>query len=94
MATLPAVSWYAEDACDPALAISLAAVASYFLVRALQAGLTRRRWLVAYGVTLAALGLASLFSLLIIPAHAVAVTRRLGQDRQERRSLLMGWLAR
>jgi len=93
MAVLPSVSWYAEDARDPALATGLGALSSYLLVRALEAGPTRRRWLAAYGVALAALGLAGLFSLLIIPAHAVAVTRRLREHRQPRTPLLAGWLA-
>ena len=92
MATLPMVSWYAEDARDAALGTGLAAVASYLLLRAMQDGPAWRRWLVAYGLTLAALGLASLFSLLVIPAHAVALAAQLRQARQAGQALLRGWL--
>jgi mannosyltransferase len=66
-------------------------VASYCLVRALQAAAARRRWMIAYGVTLAVLGLANLFGLLIVVAHAVTLAclrRRYRVDR----GLVLGWL--
>lgn len=90
-AGLPTVSWYAEDARDDALAAGLAAIASYLLIRAMDSGRTRRRWLLGYGVTLAMLGLTSLFSLLIIPAHALALAARLHRDPPGRR-FAVSWL--
>ncbi|HUY50516.1 MAG TPA: glycosyltransferase family 39 protein [Streptosporangiaceae bacterium] len=72
-AALPPVSWFAEDAREGAFVAALATIASYCLVRVLQADTGRRRWLVAYGVSLAALGLGNLFGLLLIVAHAVTL---------------------
>ena len=57
-AILPEVSWYGQEARSYAMVTALAAVASYLLVRALQAagGAGAGRWLAAYGAVLAALG--------------------------------------
>lgn len=90
-AVLPSVSFFAEDAREYAMEAGLAAVASYLLIRALDADRSRRGWLVGYGVVLAALALGNLFSLLIIPAHAVVLYawRRRGLSRDAVR----GWLA-
>jgi mannosyltransferase len=90
-AVLPSVSWFAETAREGALVAALGTVASYCLVRALQAAAARRRWMIAYGVTLAVLGLANLFGLLIVVAHAVTLAclrRRYRVDR----GLVLGWL--
>jgi mannosyltransferase len=91
-AALPSVSFFAEDAREYAMEAGLAAVASYLLIRALDADRSRRGWLIGYGAVLAALGLGNLFSLLIIPAHALVLYAR------RRRGLLSrdaarGWLA-
>jgi mannosyltransferase len=72
-AALPPVSYFAEDAREYAMEAGLAAVASYLLIRALGAGRSRRGWMACYAAALAALGLGNLFSLLIIPAHAVVL---------------------
>ena len=91
-AVLPSVSWFAETAREGAFVALLATVASYCLVRALQAEATRRRWLICYGVTLAALGLANLFGLLLVVAHAVTLACLRGRYRVDR-GLVAGWLA-
>jgi mannosyltransferase len=73
-AILPEVSLYGQEARSYAIVVALAALASYLLVRAMQAdrGATRR-WLTGYAVCLAALGIVNIFGLLLIPAHAVTV---------------------
>jgi mannosyltransferase len=73
------------------LAATLGTVASYCLIRVLAAQAARRRRLIGYGVTLAVLGLANLFGLLIVAAHAVTLTclrRRCPVDR----GLVRAWL--
>jgi mannosyltransferase len=91
-ALLPSVSWFAETAREGAFVATLATLASYCLVRLLQAEATRRRWLIGYGVTLSALGLANLFGLLLVAAHAVTLACLPGRYRAGRR-LVAGWLA-
>jgi mannosyltransferase len=94
-AALPEISWYGQDARSFALVTALATAASYLLVRALGAGRSRRKWLAAYGLSLAAAGLVNIFALALIPAHGLTVAlalRRQGSG-PARRSLLAGWLA-
>ena len=91
-AVLPSVSWFAETAREGAFVVLLATLASYCLVRALHAEAARRRWLIGYGVTLAALGLANLFGLLLVVAHAVTLACLRGRYRIDR-GLVAGWLA-
>ncbi|HEX9527176.1 MAG TPA: glycosyltransferase family 39 protein, partial [Streptosporangiaceae bacterium] len=90
-AALPSVSFLAETAREGALVAALATAASYCLVRALQAEATRRRWMIGYGVSLAALGLANLFGLLLVLAHAVTLACLRGRYRVDR-GLVVGWL--
>jgi mannosyltransferase len=90
-AVLPSVSWFAETAREGALVAALGTVASYGLVRVLQAQAARRRWLIGYGVTLAVLGLANLFGLLIVVAHAVTLAC-LRRRYRVGRGLVRGWL--
>ncbi|HEY7015232.1 MAG TPA: glycosyltransferase family 39 protein [Streptosporangiaceae bacterium] len=106
-AILPEVSWYGQEARSYAMATALAAVASYLLVRALQAaggagdaagGAGAGRWLAGYGAVLAALGVANLFGLLLIIPHAVTVRlawRRSVSDHSlsGARPLALRWLA-
>jgi mannosyltransferase len=96
-AVLPSVSWFAEDARDYAVVTALAVAATYILVRAMDATARRRRWLIAYGVALAALGLANLFALLIIAAHAITLASRARSDPGSAprigRGFVAGWLA-
>jgi mannosyltransferase len=78
-AALPAVSWFAQDARPFAMETAAGAAASYFLVRLAGDGGRRRRWACWYGASLVALGLASVFGLLLIPAHAVTLAAWRGQ---------------
>lgn len=76
-AILPAVSYWGQDARSPALVTALATGATYVLVRVLEAPSGRRRgWLALYAVSLALLGLANIFGLLLIAVHAVTVASR------------------
>ena len=88
-AALPEVSRYGQEARSYAMVTALAAVASYLLVRVLSEaapGAGRRRWLIWYGVAVAALGAVNIFGLVIIPAHGLTVLLR-------GRGLWRGWLA-
>ena len=95
-AVLPVTSRYGEEARSYAMVMTVAAIASYLLVRVLQAEPgRRRRWLVGYGVGIAALGVLNIFGLLLVPAHAVtvAVACRRGLRDPDVRRLAIGWLA-
>ncbi|HVB42975.1 MAG TPA: glycosyltransferase family 39 protein [Streptosporangiaceae bacterium] len=95
-AVLPVVSRYGQEARPYALVIALATVASYLLVRVLGAEpAQRRRWLIGYGASVAVLGIANIFGLLLIPAHAVTVALELRRRAAgtERTRLAAGWLA-
>jgi mannosyltransferase len=76
--------------------VGLAALASYLLVRVLQAdSASRRNRLIGYAASLAALGIVNIFGLLLIAAHAFTVAfeiRRRGLS-QDSRKLALGWLA-
>ena len=93
-AALPQVSWYGQDARPFALVTALAVAASYLLLRVLDAGRTRRRWLVAYGLALSCLGVVNILGLLIIGAHGltIACAARRPAGRRAARSLVVGWL--
>jgi len=89
-AVLPPVSWFGQDARPFAMETALACVASYLFARALQSGRPgRRRWLAGYMAVLVLLGLANLFGLLLIAAHAVTLA---AWGRHRDRALLRGWL--
>jgi mannosyltransferase len=98
-AVLPQVSLYGQDARPYAIVVALAAVASYLLVRVMDAedARQRNRWLAWYALCLAALGIVDIFGLLLVPAHAVTVALRLLREREAEagagRSLGLGWLA-
>jgi mannosyltransferase len=81
----PQTTFYAQDARPYGLVTACAAAATYLLLVALADG--RKRWWACYGVAIAATGMASLFALLLVPAHAVTllVTRS--------RARLLPWLA-
>jgi mannosyltransferase len=96
LAALPEVSFYAEDARPYAVMTAFATLASYALVRVLDADPERRtRWLVAYAGLMSLTGLAQVFALLLIGGHAVTVALRCrpGSDEPGKRSLALGWLA-
>jgi mannosyltransferase len=99
LAAFPSVSYYAQDAREYAIVAALATVASYLLVRALEAAAPqdgsppRYRWLAGYAVALSLLGLGNILSLLLIAAHAVTVAVwhwRCGRPGQ---SFVLRWLA-
>ena len=71
-AALPAVSWFAQDARPFAMETAAGAAASYFLVR-LAGDDVRHRWACWYAASLVLLGLANVFGLLLIPAHALTL---------------------
>jgi mannosyltransferase len=105
-AALPVVSRYGQEGRSYAIVMLVAVIASYMLVRVLQAepGGTegssgwrewqRRRWLMAYSGSLALLGIVNIFGLLLIGGHAVTVMlqyRRHSGDHAVRR-LMVGWV--
>lgn len=97
-AILPQVSKYGQTARPYAMAVALAAIASYLLVRAIQdaaAGQDVRGWLMAYAACLTALGYLHFFGLLLVAAHAVPVTRAWLGEAGDRTggALPLGWLA-
>src|SRR5712691_3577689 len=98
MAAFPSVSFYAEDAREYAIVTALATVASYFLVRALQAaapgddGSPRYSWLAGYAAALALLGLGNILSLLIIAPHAVTVAVWHWRYRGPGQPFVLRWL--
>ena len=96
LAILPVTSRYGQEARSYELVVAAATVASYLLVRVLAADpAARRRWIIGYAVSMAALGVLNIFGLLMIPAHALTVAvvcRRNLRDPAARR-LVLGWLA-
>jgi mannosyltransferase len=81
-AALPIVTRYGQNARSYALVTALATIASYLLVRVMEAAPgRRRRWLVGYGVSLTALGLGNIFAFLLIPAHALTLALWVRRDR-------------
>jgi mannosyltransferase len=93
-AVLPATSFYAQDARADAIAVGLAAAATYLLVRVLHGGGPTRRWLIGYGACLTALGLIDILALLLVAAHAVAIAAAAirEKDHTARRALVVRWL--
>jgi mannosyltransferase len=88
-AAIPEVSWYGQDAREYALVTAVATIASYLLVRAVQASPSARRgsvshWMIGYGVSLALLGLLNLFALLLIPAHGLMLAALARRDAAAR----------
>jgi mannosyltransferase len=76
-AILPEVSLYGQDARPYAIVVALAALASYLLVRVMDAPPdARNRWLIGYALSLAALGIVDIFGLLLLTGHAVTVGLR------------------
>ena len=94
-ALFPAVSRYGEEARSYSMVMAAAALASYLLVRLLAAEPgSRKRWMIWYGVGVAALGILNIFGLLLLPAHAitVAVVCRRQLRAPAGRRLALGWL--
>ncbi len=88
-AAVPAVSWFAQDARPFAAETAAATAASYLFVR-LADGAARRQQAAWYAASLVLLGLANVFGLLLIPAHAVALVLRRRDDRT--RAVTRAWL--
>jgi len=96
VAVLPVTSRYGEEARSYAMVVAAATIASYLLVRLLAAEpAARRRWLVGYGASIAALGILNIFGLLLVPAHAVTLALACRRDLRDpaTRRLVIGWLA-
>jgi mannosyltransferase len=92
---IPSTSLYAQNARPDALAVAGAVIATYLLVRLLQAERSRWRWLAGYAACMAVLGWIDLIGLFLLAAHAVTVAAaslRTG-DPLARRRLALGWLA-
>lgn len=88
-AGVPAVSWFAQDARPFAAETAAAAAASYLFVQ-LADGAARRQQAAWYAASLVLLGLANVFGLLLIPAHAVALRLRWRDDGT--RAVTRAWL--
>ncbi|MDR2986429.1 MAG: glycosyltransferase family 39 protein, partial [Nocardiopsaceae bacterium] len=94
-AVLPVTSRYGQEARSYAMVMTVAAIASYLLVRVLASEPERqRRWLVGYGVSIAVLGILNIFGLLLVPAHALTMWLycRRGLREQATRRLAIEWL--
>jgi mannosyltransferase len=94
-AVLPVATRYGQEARSYAMVVGVATIASYLLMRVVDAEpAVRRRWLIGYGASLAALGILNIFGLLLIPAHAItlALYFRRQQGIQDARKLATGWL--
>ncbi|HEY7016326.1 MAG TPA: glycosyltransferase family 39 protein, partial [Streptosporangiaceae bacterium] len=70
-AATPQTTFYAQDARPYGLVTACAAAATYVLLVALADG--RKRWWAGYGAAIALTGMASLFALLLVAAHAVTL---------------------
>jgi mannosyltransferase len=96
-AAIPQVSFHGQEARSYAMVVAMAAIASYLLVRAIDAQPGRRRgWLAGYAAALVAMCVLNIFALLLIAAHAVTVGLRWllrGDDEGSARELALGWLA-
>jgi mannosyltransferase len=71
-AALPVVSMQGHDARPYGMVTAAAVLASYLLVRAVDD--PRPRWFTVYGCSLVLLGYLHLFGLLLVPAHAIALS--------------------
>ena len=89
----PQTTWYAQDARPYGLVTLFAVAASYLLVVAIGDG--RRRWWAAYAAAIALTGVASLFALLLLAAHAVTllVARARQRSLPASTARLRPWLA-
>lgn len=95
-AVLPVVSRYGQEARPYEMVIAIATISSYVLVRLLGAEPDqRRRWVIGYGASIAALGVMNIFGLLLVPAHAITLALYCRRDRRQpaTRRLAIGWLA-
>ncbi len=95
-ALVPQVSYYGQTARPYGMATGLAAVASYLLVRAIQAADSGRRirgWMTAYGVCIGVLGYIHLFGLLLLAAHLFPAVRTWWRHRRTEGGgrLRVGW---
>jgi mannosyltransferase len=98
-AVIPQVSYWGQTARPYALEITLAATASYLLVRAMQAAASGdksyRWWIAAYGASLVSLGYVQFLGLLVIAAHLIPVARTWLRRHADGKGsgLALGWLA-
>lgn len=75
-AAFPIASRYGQEARSYAVVAALAILASYLLIRGLEANGRGMRWLAGYALVLSALGWTNLIGLLIVPAHAMTLALR------------------
>jgi mannosyltransferase len=87
----PQTTWYAQDARPYGLVSLFAVAASMLLVVAVGDG--RRRWWAAYAAAIALTGVASLFALLLLAAHAVTLLLARGRALPGGGPRLRPWLA-
>ena len=95
VAVLPVTSRYGQEARSYEMVVGMAAIASYLLIRVLNADeASRRKWFIWYGASLAALGILNIFGLLLIPAHliTVALDYRRRRGAPPARRIAIGWL--
>ena len=95
LAILPVTSRYGQEARSYEMVVAMATIASYLLVRVLQAEPSaRRRWMAGYGASIGLLGALNIFGLLMIPAHALTVALYLRRDLRDAaaRRLAIGWV--
>src|SRR5215470_6894505 len=96
LAVFPVTSRYGQEARSYQLVVAAATIATYLLIRVLAAEpAARRRWLLGYGASMAALGLLNIFGLLMIPVHAFTVALACRGDLRDpaAKRLALGWLA-
>jgi mannosyltransferase len=79
LAAAPQTTYYAQDARPYGLVTLFAIASTYLLLVAIERGGTR--WWAAYAAAVALTGVASLFALLILAAHAVTLRLTRTQDR-------------
>jgi mannosyltransferase len=97
-AIMPGVGYWGQTARPYAIETALAVIATYLLVRAVQAVATGRETypllLAAYGVCMTALGYVQFLGLLLVSAHLVLVAVAWLRNRGDGKSwrLALGWL--
>jgi mannosyltransferase len=95
LAFLPVTSRYGQEARSYEMVVAVATIASYLLLRVLQADAPqRRRWIIWYGASVALLGCLNIFGLLLVPAHALTVLLHWRRDPRNRdlRKLAISWV--
>jgi len=91
MIAIPLTTRYAQEARPYALTTAFAVLATYALLRGVASA--QRRWWVLYAAALLLAGLLSLFTMLIVAAHAVSLWRARSRAGGEvTMQIMRGWL--